>query len=470
MAIGSGTRPAITEVRPALVLVCTCLGLFLGQVDTSAVNLALPAMSRDLAGGISGQQWVVDAYNVAFAALLLTGGTLGDRFGRRLVFRLGLIIFTVGSIACAAAPTLAVVLTGRVLQGVGSAMMLPQSLAILAVTFPERRDRNRAMAAWSAVGGIGLAVGPTVGGLLVSEISWRSIFWVNVPIGLLSLLLSIRNVPESRNENAKRVDLAGQVLGTLTLALVTFVAVDGHQLGWTSPLAVSAMIAVVVCASGFVLVERSSSDPMLPLGLLRRGQLPVATTIAMCVTFGGYAMLVLTSLAFQQQRGATPLVAGLELLPLPVAFTVFSPLAGRIVTRYGPKVPMSAGMVLLFLSLLLYATIGADANLAAIEVVYVAWGVGLAMNTGPVVGVAVASVSSDRAGLASGIVNLARMFGATLGIAVQGTVLAAVSNSVPRGPLFLSGFRTAILVGAFVVAVGVVITFSRVDGTPRQAA
>ncbi|HYS34525.1 MAG TPA: MFS transporter, partial [Pseudonocardiaceae bacterium] len=170
MATDTGTRTTVPTIRPVVVLVCVCLGLFIAQVDTSAINLALPAMNHDLSGGLSGMQWAVDAYNVAFAALLLTGGTVGDRFGRRRMFRLGLATFVIGSVVCAVAPSLAVVLTGRVVQGVGAAMIMPQTLAILTLTFTEKRARNRAMAAWSAVAGIGLAVGPTLGGLLVDDI------------------------------------------------------------------------------------------------------------------------------------------------------------------------------------------------------------------------------------------------------------------------------------------------------------
>lgn len=450
---GSG----VAVSRPGVTLAATCLGLFLGQVDTTAINLALPAMSRDFAGGIAAMQWVVVAYNVAFAALLLTGGTLGDRFGRKRLFGFGVTAFVLGSVVCAVAPTLAVLLAGRVLQGVGSAMILPQSLAILAVTFPGRRERNRAMAAWSVVAGLGLAAGPTLGGLLVSKLDWSYIFWANVPLGALTLLLARRHVPESRNTHARRVDIAGQILGALTLALLTFVVVNGDRMGWLSPAALGCMAATVGCAASFFAVERRHAEPMLPLGLMRRGQLPVATVIAMCMTFGMYGFLTVVSLAFQQQRGVSALVAGLQLLPLPLAFTALSPLVGRLVTRFGPRLPMTAGMLLMGLGLLLYAAVGADASIWAIEASLVVIGIGLALNTGPVVGVAVSAVSPERAGLASGIANLARMFGAALGVAVQATVLAIVSREAMHGAEFVSGVRAAALVGAAVELLGAVL-------------
>lgn len=462
-------RPASAAAvaSPALTLLATCLGLFLGQVDTTAINLALPAMSRDLGGGIGSMQWAIDAYNVAFAALLLTGGTLGDRFGRRRLFRLGIAVFVAGSLVCALAPTLGVLLLGRVLQGVGSGLLLPQSLAILATAFPGRRERNRAMAAWSMVAGIGLAAGPTLGGLVVDEIGWQYIFWVNVPVGTVALLLAVWHVPESRNPDARRVDLAGQVLGVLFLGLLTFVVVDGRKQGWGSAVIVASSVVAVVCAALFLVVERRQSSPMLPLNLMRRGQLPVATVVAMCMTFGMYGLFMLVSLAFQQERGASALAAGLEMLPLPLVFVALSPVVGRLVTRFGPRLPMTAGMALMGLGVLIYALIGPEAPLAAIEVSFVVVGIGLALNTGPVVGVAVSAVSAQRAGLASGIANLARILGATLGVAVVGTVLAVVGNDAARGPAFRSGLRAALLVGCAVEFLGALVAFAKVRNPGR---
>ena len=464
MATGTGapTTTAPATIRPVVVLVCTCLGLFIAQVDTSAINLALPAMNHDLSGGLSGMQWAVDAYNVAFAALLLSGGTVGDRFGRRLLFRLGLATFVIGSIVCAIAPTLALLLVGRVVQGIGAAMIMPQTLAIITLSFPDTRNRNRAMAAWSAVAGIGLAVGPTLGGLLVADVGWRYIFWLNVPIGIIALLLSIRNVPETRNPHARKVDLPGQILAVLSLATLTFVIVDGHNLGWTSPTALALMAVVVVCVVAFVLVERSREEPMFPLGLMRRGQFPAAILVTTCMTFGGYGMLWLSSVALQQERGASALLAGVELLPLPIAFTVFAPVVSWLATRIGPKLPMAAGTLVMGLSLLAYAMVGIDGNLLLVDIIYAAFGLGLALNTGPVLAVAVASVDRSRAGLAAGVTNLARIFGTALGIAVLGAVLAGVVGTATHGPVFASGVSTALVVGCVAEFVGFLITITKI--------
>jgi DHA2 family methylenomycin A resistance protein-like MFS transporter len=453
--------------RPGLTLLATCLGLLIGMLDTTAINLALPAMAHDFVGGIRDMQWVVDAYNITFAAVLLTGGTLGDRFGRRRLFRLGIAVFVVGSVVCAVAPMLSVMLIGRVLQGAGSGLMLPQSLAILAIAFPGQRERNRAMAAWSMVAGIGLALGPTMGGLVVTEINWNFIFWVNVPIGLVSLLLAIRHVPESRNPDAKHMDVQGQLLAAVVLGVLTFVVVDGRAQGWLSPIILAGVVIVVGCLVGFLWVERRHPSPMLPLELMRRGQLPVASVIAMCMTFGMFGLFMLISLAFQQQRGTSALVAGLEMLPLPVVFTALSPAVGKLVTRIGPRLPMAAGMFLMGAGLLIFAVAGGDGSLVIIEVAFVAVGIGLALNTGPVVGVAVSAVSPERAGLASGIANLSRMLGATLGVAVMGTVLAVVSRDATHGPAFLSGLRVALLVGCGVELFGALVAIVKVRNPKR---
>lgn len=453
--------------RPGLTLLATCLGLLIGMLDTTAINLALPAMAHDFVGGIRDMQWVVDAYNITFAAVLLTGGTLGDRFGRRRLFRLGIAVFVVGSVVCAMAPVLSVMLIGRVLQGAGSGLMLPQSLAILAIAFPGQRERNRAMAAWSMVAGIGLALGPTMGGLVVTEINWNFIFWVNVPIGLVSLLLAIRHVPESRNPDAKHMDVPGQLLAAVVLGVLTFVVVDGRAQGWLSPIILAGVVIVVGCLVGFLWVERRHPSPMLPLELMRRGQLPVASVIAMCMTFGMFGLFMLISLVFQQQRGTSALVAGLEMLPLPVVFTALSPAVGKLVTRIGPRLPMAAGMFLMGAGLLIFAVAGGDGSLVVIEVAFVAVGIGLALNTGPVVGVAVSAVSTERAGLASGIANLSRMLGATLGVAVMGTVLAVVSRDATHGPAFLSGLRMALLVGCGVELFGALVAIVKVRNPKR---
>ncbi|GAB2958647.1 MFS transporter [Amycolatopsis acidiphila] len=430
-----------------LTLLSLCLGLFLAQTDTTAVNLALPAIGESLHGSLADLQWVIDAYNVAFAALLLTGGTLGDRFGRRRLFRCGIAVFVAGSLACALAPGTGVLVAARAMQGAGGALAIPQSLALLAVVFPGRRERNRAMAAWSTVTGVALASGPVLGGFLVERAGWPAIFWLNVPVGLAALGLTFA-VPESADGRPRGIDVPGQLLAVLFLGALTYAAV---QTG------VVPGVVAVLAGAAFVLVERRERA-MLPLALLRRGQLRVAAVVALCMTFGMYGFLLLASLHLQQVRHADPLHAGLQLLPLPAMVVLGSPLTGRLVNRIGPRPAMAAGMTLMGGGLTAFALAGPTAPLPYLEVVFAVLGAGLALNTGPVVNVAVSAVSPDRAGLAAGVVNLARMFGAALGVAVLGVALAA------------AGLRAALAIGAAVELAGALVAWFGVQSRERKAA
>jgi DHA2 family methylenomycin A resistance protein-like MFS transporter len=325
------------------------------------------------------------------------------------------------------------------------------------------------MSVWSAVAAIGLAAGPTVGGVVVDLVGWSAIFWVNVPVCAAAVLLALRYVPETEDPNARRLDAAGQLLAVVLLASLTFSVVEGQGRGWTSGLILTSITVAVVCLVAFVNVERRHPSPMLPLDLVRRGQLPVAAVVATCMTFGMYGMFMLASLNLQQDRGAAPIVAGLQMLPLPVVFALVSPYTGRLVTRVGPRLPMTAGMTLMGLGLLAYAGLGAHANLLLLELAFMTIGLGLALNTGPVVAVAVSAVDSDRAGMASGVANLARMFGAALGVAVMGTVLAVAGHGAHSGPGFVTGLRAALLVGAAVELVGAAVCLRKVRNPSDSA-
>ncbi len=457
----ASARLAPVPGRPAqlLTLAATCLGLFLVQMDTTAVNLALPAVSRRLHGDLAGLQWVLDAYNVAFAAILLTGGALGDRYGRRRFFLIGITAFLAGSLVSALSPVLPLLIAGRAIQGTGAALAIPQSLALLATTFPTGGARNRAMAAWAVATGVGLAAGPTVGGALVDLAGWQSIFYLNIPVGIAVVAVAVIGISESANPHAPPLDLPGQLLAAGFLGLLTFGIVEGPDLGWTSrPMALGWLLAVLLLCA-FVGIERRTERPMLPLALLKRGQLTVAAGVAACMTFGMYGLLLLASLDLQQQRGASPLVAGVELLPLPAAFALLSPFVGRLVTRIGPRLPMTLGMTLMGAGLVVFAAVGGQAPFVEMEAIFVVLGVGLALNTGPVVGVAVGSVAPNRAGVASGVANLARMLGATLGVAVLGAVVASRAGSGPPVHGFLGGLSLALGIGGAVELMGALIAW-----------
>ncbi|AFM16605.1 arabinose efflux permease family protein [Mycolicibacterium chubuense NBB4] len=428
----------------AWTLVAAYLGLFVGLVDANAVNLALPAVRDDLGGAMTGAQWTVDVYNVAFASVLLSAGALGDRIGRRRVLRIGLTLFTTASIGCAAAPTLPVLLSFRVAQGVGAASMLPQGLAIAAAAFPGGAGRARATAAWATAAALSTAVGPILGGTLTDVAGWRSIFWLNVPVGLIALALSFRYLPESQNPEARRADVAGQSLSMVALATLTVVLVEGRRLGpaWTAALAGLAVAAT----AAFVRWERRTAEPLMPPALFRGRRLVAALIATFAMTFGIYGLLLVNSFAFQQERGESAVATAMWFLPMPLTYLVAIPAVRALAERTGPRAPMIAGLLTMASAMAVYAAVGPRARLGALEVAFVLAGAGLALTTGPAVGAALDGVPPARAGLASGVVNSARLVGITVGVAVLGSAMAAVGGE--------PGARVAMAVAAGVQSAG----------------
>ena len=429
--------------RSVVTLVAAYLGLFVGLVDANAVNLALPAIRADLGGGISGAQWTIDAYNVAFAAVLLTSGSLGDRFGRRTALRMGLMTFVAASLACALSPSLPVLLVARAVQGVGAGLMLPQGLAIAAHAFPDAVERARATAAWAIAAATSTAMGPVLGGMLTDTLGWRYIFWVNAPVGILAVLMTHRYLSESRDPDSDGIDVPGQTFAVLGLATVTLVLVDGQ--GMSAALISTVAVIAAVAVGLFVWTQRRAENPMLPLGLLRSRKLAAALFATFAMTFGTYGMLMVNSFAFQQQRGESALATAAAFLPMALTYLALIPLANIVAQRTGPKLPMITGLWLMAAGMLVYAVAGPHADIGLIEVGFVLTGAGLASNTGPAVGLAMSAMPLARAGLASGVVNLARLVGITVGVAALGTVMA------------IDGVGTALVAGGVVQLAAAVV-------------
>src|SRR5262245_48799183 len=349
----------------ALTLVSAYLGLVVGLIDANAVNLALPAVRNDLGGGISGAQWTIDAYNITFAAVLLTAGSLGDKFGRRALLRIGLVTFIAASLACAAAPTLPLLLAARAVQGVGAAVMLPQGLAITAAAFPDPIERARATAAWAIAAAMSTAIGPILGGVLTDSLGWRYIFWLNAPVGVIALLMAYRYLPESRDPDAANFDVPGQTLAMFGLGVLTIVLVEGRTMatGWTVALAVVAVAGI----AAFIWSQRQARHPMLPLDLFRSSRLVAALIATFTMTFGIYGLLLVNSFAFQQQRGASALTTALWFLPMPLAYLVLIPMVNALAHRTGPRLPMTAGLTLMAAGMAVYAAAGPRADVWLIE-------------------------------------------------------------------------------------------------------
>ncbi len=431
-------HPSSPRNGPALLILC--LAVLVAQVDTSVVNLAVHAIGIGLHASIDSLQWVVDGYNLSYAALLMTGGTWADIFGRRRVLRLGASLFVAGSLLAGFAPDISILVAGRVLSGVGAALLLPASLALIRVIWTEPAQRAHAIGVWAGTNGAALAIGPTVGGWLIQVAGWRSVFLLIVPLGLSVVIWSRQVIPESRDEQGRRVDVAGQSFGAIALAGVTLAAIAHAD-------ALPALGVAAVCTLLFVRTQsRAGPSAMLPLALLRNRRLAVANGVAAAMTFGMYGVLFLLPLVWQRKSGMSPLQAGLALLPMSLSFVALSHRSGHWAARFGTRRMMAAGMLGIGSGIAVLACTHAGRPLGLAEVGVFLTGIGMALNTGPVLALAVSAVDSARAGTASAMVNTARMIGATLGVALLGSVFASTSGA--------GGFGKAMVAGATVVCAG----------------
>jgi len=443
--------------RKNLTLATMSIATFLAILDTTAVNLALHAIQHGLKVGVSTLQWVLDAYNLTYASFILTGGVFGDLFGRRRVFVLGISLFMLASLLCALAPNPAILIAGRALAGLGSALQLPGALAILAMTFEEGPARSKAIAIWGGFNGLAMGIGPTVGGFLVDQLGWRSIFYLALPIGLGILALAVA-VPESSNPEGRKVDLPGQGLSVVALGLLAFACIEAPTVGWSSPLILGALVLSLGSLVAFILVERTKSEALLPLGYFHHRMFSTAVGIAALMTFGFYALLLVFPLYLQSVRGQSAVVAGLSLLPMSLTFFALSSLAGRPQQVLSPSGLVSAGMALMSAGLFTLSTVRADSSYAVIFLGLLGMGIGTALVFGPIMTVAVSSLPSARSGTSSGMVNVGRMVGATLGVAIPGSIFGGHVLRAGRSTAsFLNGMHLALFVGAFAELSGAIL-------------
>ncbi|MFF7589293.1 MFS transporter [Kitasatospora purpeofusca] len=440
-AAAAPAPPPLSARRRWTVLAVCALSLFLVGLDTTIVNVGLPAIGHGLGVGTRDLEWIVDAYTVVLASLLISAGALADRFGRRRVFQCGLVVFGLASLVCALAPSAGALVAARALQGVGASMLSPVALAIVVNAMPDPRERARAIGVWASVFGLSMAAGPVTGGALVAALGWRSVFWVNVPVVLAAVLLSLRFVPESRAPRARRPDLPGQLLLTLAVCATVAVLIEGPRIGWGSPWALAGYAAAAAATAGFVLAERGREEPLMDLGLFRRPAFSTAVLGAVAVFVALTVTLLLTTFQLQHARGWTPLAAGLASLPMALGATVCAPLSGLLVGRVGPRRPLllaawftTAGGALLLVRAFLVddaphgaGRLSGAADLPGLLLALLLLGVGFGFANAPITNTAVGGLPADRAGVAGAITSTARQLGSAVGIAIAGGLVAGAA-------------------------------------------
>ena len=440
-------------------LVAICVGYFMVILDTMVVNVALPALSRGLHATTTELQWVVDAYSLTFAALLLSAGALGDRRGAKAVFQAGMAIFALSSLACGLAPTTGLLIAARCAQGLGAALAVPSSLSLLQAAYPDQATRRRAFGIWGAVAGIAAGAGPVVGGALVSGLGWRSVFFVNVPIGAGGLLLAARYLP-SPPRRSHGVDPAGQIAGVVCLAGLTVALVEAGSRGWASPVVTGGFTMFVLAGAAFIAIEHRVCDPMLPLGLFSSPTFSAATFVGLLINLGFYGELFVMSLYLQQLRGFTPLRAGIALVPEAAMAVIGSTASGRVMARTGPRLPMLVGLALGGAGLLGLTAVGAGSSYWLLVVPFMATGFGMSLVMPASTAAVMEAAPSERGGLASGALNSARQVGGVTGVALLGTLVAS------RGT-FLVGLRTGMVIAGGVFVLGAILTVLFVERVPK---
>ena len=422
-------RSAITdENRRWWTLGAMCFALFMIMLDNTVVNVALPSIQKDLGSSISGLEWTVNAYTLSFAVLLVTGGRLGDIFGRRRMFLFGVVVFGLSSAFIGLSQSEAWLVTGRAVQGVGAAFMMPGTLSIISNAFPPE-ELGKAIGTWAGVSAIALAVGPLLGGWLTEDVSWRAIFFINLPVAIGAVIVTLFAAHESRDETVGRtVDLPGIAGITVSLTALVFALVEGNSWGWGSPKIIGLLALSVVALAAFVVVEKRAVAPVVDFDALRSRQFLGANIVAFMVSFGMLAMFFFLALYMQNILGFSPLEAGVRFLPATVVIIFAGPIAGRLADRFGPRPLMTAGMLITAVSLFWQSRIGVDTSYGFLAPAFVLMGLGMGLVMSPMSMAAMNAVDRTKAGVASGTLSMFRMVGGTFGVAALGALVSSVGR------------------------------------------
>lgn len=438
----STLSPSKTGGRPRASLAVAMLGFFVVALDAQIVNVALPEIRNDFGGGLSGLQWIVTGYTLMFSALQLFAGTFSDRVGARRAYGFGMILFTAASAACAFSPTLPALIAGRILQGIGAAMITPSSLALIREAYQDAARRGRAIVYWGLGGSVAAAAGPVLGGVL-TQIDWRLIFFVNLPVGAAALFVLARVAPSPRRPAP--FDWLGQITAVTALASLTYGIIEGAAAGYASPGILTLFAVSAGSAAAFVLAQARGRHPMVPLALFRSRTVSTALAIAVVTMAAFYGVVFLQSLYFQQQRGATALEAGLLFLPMTGLVALLNPLAARLMVRYGNVLMIAAGQLLMAVGLAGLWLLPADAPILLVALTMVPVGVGGSFTVPPIIALVMDHVPAEKAGTASGVINTARQVGGSLGVAIYGALLT--------GHGFMDGLRWGLGTTAFVLLI-----------------
>jgi MFS transporter, DHA2 family, methylenomycin A resistance protein len=455
-----------SERGSGLALTGICLGFFLVLFDATAVNVATGGIASGLGASVTTLQWVLNAYTVAFAAVMLTAGSLGDRWGARRVYQSGAALFAVASAVCAVAPGATVLIVARAVQGIGAAAVVPCSLALIAHRYPERAARARALGIWGGVSGVGLTAGPVIGGWLVAALGWRSVFLVVVPISAVSIaIIAVRTVEIPRHA-ATRPDLPGQLLAIASLVALTAALTITSTLGWRSPLMLGLLAAAVALGACFVVVEHRVSEPMLPTGLFTSSAFSGATGVGLLFNFGLYGVLFCVTIFLERTLRQSTAVTGIALLPLTAVTALGALLSGRVTNRFGPRVPMAVGLSGGMLGTCLLAACGDHSGTVALAVFGAIMGcVGLCMPA--MTGIALGTVGPRHAGLGAATLNAARQAGGALGVALLGSTALQRSTMDASAP-DLPHLRLPMILAAIGYLIALIVTFTATGGGTRR--
>jgi EmrB/QacA subfamily drug resistance transporter len=432
------------------------VGLFMIMLDNTVVNVALPAIQRDLGADLSSLEWIVSGYALTFAALMLTGGKLADAYGRRLIFVLGIAVFTLSSLACGLATSEDMLIAARVVQGAGAALMNPATLSIIAATFAPK-ERGMAIGIWAGVAALALAIGPLVGGLLTEHLDWSWIFFVNVPVGIAGIATSFVFIEESRDDTHERLDIPGLITSGLGLFALTYALIEANTYGWGSARIVGGFAAAAVLLVAFLLLERRQRAPMLDLSLFRSGTYAGANLVILLVALAMFGVFFFVSLYMQNILGYSAVQTGAAFLPMTVLIILAAPMAGKASDRFGSRWLMTAGMVLISVQLLYFSQLASDASFWRLLPALLVGGLGMSLTMTPSTAAATRAVPVEKAGVGAAVLNAFRQVGGSMGIAVMGAIVASRAGGERSPEAFMRGFEAALLTASVIAFAGAIV-------------